>query len=117
MGAKGSHGFISLTLEIETPSLVSACNGSLSSLDGNVIFAFNGLAVEDEEGDGFVGFPAVKIMFDVRLNTGQAAEGREKRFVIRNVVEEQLQIVGGINRNSTVLKLRDFGRPTRLLVS
>lgn len=62
---KGRHSLVGLALEIEPPSLIGAGDGSLSPLDGYIVLAFDGLAVENKERNGLVGFPAVQIMFDV----------------------------------------------------
>lgn len=111
MRAKGCHSLIGLTLKIESPGFISACDSFLSSLNGNIIFTFDRLAIKDEEGNGSISFPAVKVVLDVRLNAGQTAKGREKRFMIGSVVEEKLQVVGRIDGDSAILELGNLGGP------
>ncbi len=68
MGSKCRDSFISLTLEIKSPSLVRARNGSLASLDRHVILANNRLAVEDKKWGCLIGLPTVQVTFDMCLD-------------------------------------------------
>lgn len=49
--------------------------------------------------------PLVQIRLDVLLNSGQAAEGWEERLMERGGVEEELEVVSGLNGDRAVLDL------------
>lgn len=117
MSAEGSHRLVCLTLEVQGPSLVCACDGPFAPLDRNVILANNRLAVEDKERDCFVGFPAIKVGLDVCLNTCQTTQSGEKRLMEGRVVEKELEIVRCINGDGTILKLANVGMPSWLFLS
>lgn len=70
MGAKGGNGLVRLALEIERPSIVGSGDRSLASLNRDIILAYDGLTIEDEEGDSPVCLPAIEIAFDMCLDTG-----------------------------------------------
>ncbi len=59
VGTEGCNSLVGLTLEIETPSLIRAYDGSLPLLNKDIVLALNRLSIEDEERNRFVGFPAV----------------------------------------------------------
>lgn len=75
MGAKSSHSIIRLTLKVQSPGVFSAGNSPKASLNGNVIRAYNGLSIENEEGIGIIRFPLIQVTFNVILDTRQATQG------------------------------------------
>ena len=111
MGAKGGNGLVRLTLEIERPSIVGSGDCPLASLNRDVILAHDGLAIEDEEGDSAVCLPTVQIAFDVCLDTGQATEGGQERFMIGRMVEKQLKVIRGVDSYGAIFELGDIGVP------
>lgn len=78
---------------------------SETPLDGYLILARDGLAIEDEEGDDVVRHPLVQVIVDVVPNAGQATEGRQERFIGGPIVEQELDIIGRIDSNGTICNI------------
>lgn len=114
VGSKGRDSFVGLTLEVQTPRLICARDGLLSSPNRHLILSNHGLAIEDEEWRGLVLFPAIEVGFNMCLDAGQTAEGRQEWLVERRVVEEELEIERGIYRNGTILELAHIGMSAQL---
>lgn len=79
--------------------------GRKSAFESDCILAGYWLAVKDEEGRDLKLFPLVEILVDVRFDAGQAAQGGQEGFVSGGVVEQQAEIVGGIDGEGAVLEL------------
>jgi hypothetical protein len=72
MSAKSRDCFIGLALKVQIPGSIRAYNGPYAPLDRNLIRAYDGLSIKDEERCGLVLFPLIQVIVDMSLNTGQA---------------------------------------------
>lgn len=86
--------------------------GLEAAVQGKVILAGDGLAIEDEEGDDVEFLPVVEVLVNVRLDASQTAKGGEERFLGRRVVEKLAEVVGRINGDGTLFELGNIVRAT-----
>lgn len=107
IGTESVDGLFCRGLRVELPSLVGFEIGGTAALEGHVILAGNRLAVKNEEGCYVILLPLIKIQVNVCLDTGQAAESGEKRFVRGSAVENVGKVVRGIDGNGA---LGEFGK-------
>ena len=114
VSSKSRDSFVGLALEVQTPCLIGARDGLLSSPNRHLILSNHGLAIEDEEWRGLVLFPAIKVGFNMCLDASQATKGGQKWLVEWRVVEEELEIERGIYGNGTILELAHIGMPAQL---
>src|SRR3569833_646825 len=108
IGTERGYGTLGLSVEFQLPGLVCLLDRLSCSGHGHVVLTSIGLAIEDEERCDAVGLPLVQVFLDVVLDARQAAEGGQERLVVGRVVEEELEVVGRVYGDGTVLDLREI---------
>jgi hypothetical protein len=93
-----------LASKVEFPSIVGLFVCAAAALESDLVLSSDGLAVKDEEWCHTVLCPLVQIQLNMLVYASQATQRREKRLQ-NHRVEEGLEIVGCVDRNSAVFKL------------
>ena len=78
---------------VRLPICLAALLGSRLGLPNHV------LTVKDEEWNHIMLLELVEVLGQVRLDTREAAEGRQEGLMVGGVVEEEVQVVGRAYRN------------------
>lgn len=103
--AKGSNSLVCLSIKVEFPSKVRLVISFTTLLDGDFILPNNRLSVKDEERNHPMSFPLVKFRLEVLSDSSGAAEGGQKWLVVRMCVENESEVIGGIDGDRTIFEL------------
>lgn len=101
---KRRHGLVGLRLRVKSPSLIGFPIRSACTLEEDVILTGDGLPIKYEKRDDAVFLPLLEIVVEMTFYSGKAAKCGKQRFVGGGVVEEEAEIIGGIDTNGTIFE-------------
>lgn len=107
---EGANSLLCRGLRVKVPSFICLGIGGAAALERHFILAGNGLTVKDEERDHVVAGPKIEILFNMRVDASQAAEGREERFVSGRVIENLAEVVAGVDADGAIIEIGQIER-------